>query len=75
MERLKEGLSDTFRILDFQEDLIEAGIRRTMALADFNQGLANLYRAMGMNLGHHNIATVAPEKKSVHIEHIENNIN
>lgn len=50
MERLKRGLSDTFRILDFQNDLIEARIRKVTALVDFNQGLASLYRAMGVNL-------------------------
>ncbi|MFO7578141.1 MAG: TolC family protein [Pelovirga sp.] len=50
MERLYEGLSDTFRILDFQDKVIEARIRRTNALADFNQGLTSLFRAMGDNL-------------------------
>jgi len=50
MARLKHGLSDTFRILDFQDDLIEAHIRKVKALVDFNNGLASLYRAMGANL-------------------------
>jgi outer membrane protein TolC len=56
MERLKEGLSDTFRILDFQENLIEARIRKANALTDVNQGLAMLYRAMGTNLEKFDIA-------------------
>ena len=55
MERLKEGLSDTFRILDFQDDLIGARIRKVRALMDFNRGLAGLYRAMGKNLDRFNI--------------------
>jgi outer membrane protein len=55
MERLRHGLSDTFRILDFQEGVINARIRRTAALANFHQGLARLYRAMGLNLQRHDI--------------------
>ncbi len=50
MERLKYGLSDTFRILIFQKSLIEARIRKVTTLVDFNQGLASLHRAMGVNL-------------------------
>lgn len=50
MERLKMGLSDTFRVLNFQDDLIEARIRKMTAMVDFNKGLASLYRAMGSNL-------------------------
>lgn len=50
MERLQEGLSDTFRILDFQDKVIEARLRKVTALGDFNKGLAGLYRAMGTNL-------------------------
>lgn len=55
MERLKEGLSDTFRILDFQDKVIEARIRKVTALGDFDKGLADLYRAMGTNLERLNI--------------------
>jgi len=55
MERLKKGLSDTFRILDFQDNLIESRIRKVTALGDFNKGLANLYRATGANLERFNI--------------------
>ena len=55
MERLKKGLSDTFRILNFQDDLIESRIRKVTALGDFNKGLANLYRATGTNLERFNI--------------------
>lgn len=37
MERLKKGLSYTFRVLNFQDDLIEAHIRKAKALVDFNK--------------------------------------
>ncbi len=55
MERMKEGFSDTFRILDFQDKVIDARIRKLTALADFNQGLVELYLAMGTNLERLNI--------------------
>jgi len=55
MERLKKGLSDTFYILNFQNALIEAHIRKTTALFDFNKGLADLYLAMGTNLERYRI--------------------
>lgn len=55
MERLKEGFSDTFRILDFQDKVIDARIRKLTALADFNRGLVELYLAMGTNLERLNI--------------------
>lgn len=62
MYRLKEGLSDTFRILQYQLDLINAQISKVAALADFNIGLANLYRAMGTNLEKYRIETeINPE--------------
>ncbi|MDL1958285.1 MAG: TolC family protein [Deltaproteobacteria bacterium] len=68
MERLKEGLSDTFRILIFQNSVIQARIRKTSAIVDFNQGLANLYRAMGTNLKHYDIVAAMPEKELVNAE-------
>lgn len=60
MERLKEGLSDTFRVLIFQNNVIQARIRKTSAIVDFNQGLANLYRAMGTNLKRYDIVADKP---------------
>lgn len=50
MARLRRGLSNTFRILEYQDDLISARIRRVTALIDFHKGLADLHRAMGTNL-------------------------
>lgn len=49
-ERFRQGVSDTFRILDFQDDVIDARIRKTGAIIDYHQGLANYYRALGTNL-------------------------
>jgi len=55
MERFREGLSDTFRILRYQEDLVDARIRRVSALADFHKGLSRLGRACGTILERHGI--------------------
>jgi len=57
-QRLRQGLSDTFRVLDFQENLVEARIRAASATVDFHRGLAGLYRAIGGNLRRHDIVTV-----------------
>jgi outer membrane protein TolC len=53
--RMEEGLSDTFRILDFQDDVIEAKIRALNALYDYNRGLALLHRAEGTSLSRYGI--------------------
>ncbi|WP_305043294.1 TolC family protein [Geoalkalibacter sp.] len=67
MERLREGLSDSFRILDFQDNVIEARVRKTNALVDFHQGLAGLYRAMGVNLERHGITHDPALKERFHV--------
>jgi outer membrane protein TolC len=66
MERLQEGLTDTFRILDFQAAVIEARLRKTNALVDFHQGLASLYRAMGANLERRGIVHTLENKEIPH---------
>jgi outer membrane protein TolC len=66
MERLQEGLSDTFRILDFQAVVIEARVRKGNALVDFNQGLSSLFRAMGANLERRNIVHPLDDKETSH---------
>ena len=53
--RLEEGLSDTFRVLDFQEKMISAKINHIAALIEYNKGLASLSYAMGSNLLRHGI--------------------
>lgn len=64
--RLRQGLSDTFRVLNFQDDVIAARIRKVTAVIDFHQGLARLYRAMGANLERHYVmAEVDPAKIGV----------
>ncbi|MDO3378741.1 TolC family protein [Geoalkalibacter halelectricus] len=68
MERLREGLSDTFRILDFQDNVIEARVRKTNALVDFHQGLAGLYRAMGLNLERRGIVHDPALKEMLHVQ-------
>jgi len=50
MKKLKEGLSDTFRILKFQNDVVSAKLRSINALYDYNKGLAMLHKADGTNL-------------------------
>ncbi|HOJ59776.1 MAG TPA: TolC family protein [bacterium] len=62
MQRFTEGTSDTFRILDFQDDVIEARIRKIIAMVDFHRGLANLYRANGMNLSRYGIEVGVDEE-------------
>jgi outer membrane protein TolC len=61
-ERLKGGLSDTFRVLSFQDDLTEARIRKDAALAGCQKGLASLYRAIGKNLERHGIVAELREE-------------
>lgn len=58
--RMQEGLSDSFRLLTFQNALIEARIRRATALTDYRKGLALLYKAMGQNLEHYDITAALP---------------
>jgi outer membrane protein TolC len=55
MQRLRSGLSDTFRILEFQEDVVEARIRKVNARAEVEAGFAELYTAMGLNLERYGI--------------------
>ena len=59
---MQEGLSDSFRLLSFQDALIEAKIRRVTAQADYRKGLALLYRAMGQNLEHYDITAALPSQ-------------
>jgi outer membrane protein TolC len=70
MERLREGLTDTFRVLDFQDNIIEARVRKANALVDFNQGLSSLFRAMGTNLQRRNIIPNLEEQEET--PHVRN---
>jgi outer membrane protein TolC len=65
-ERMKAGLSDTFRILIFQGSLIDAKIRKVLALVDYQKALAQLYRAMGTNTKRYDMVVNYPDaSKSV----------
>ena len=60
-ERMKSGLSDTFRILIFQGELINAKIRKVSALVDYQKALAQLYRAMGTNTTRYDMVVNYPD--------------
>ncbi|MBU4317651.1 MAG: TolC family protein [Proteobacteria bacterium] len=67
MKRLSEGLSDTFRIVTFQANLIEAKIRKITALVDYHKGLSDLYYNMGTILErHHMTAKLNTEETTGH---------
>ena len=61
--RLEEGLSDSFRVLTFQEKMIVARISRVSALVEFNKSLTSLNYAMGNNLLRHGIVTDLSSKE------------
>jgi outer membrane protein TolC len=60
-ERMKRGLSDTFRMLIFQTALIDTKIRKINALVDYQKALAHLYRSMGTNLQRHDMHINYPD--------------
>lgn len=61
-ERMKQGLSDTFRVLIFQSNLIDSQIREVQALVDYRQALAELYRATGTTIQQHDFYLDIPGK-------------
>lgn len=60
--RLQEGLSNTFRVLTFQNALVEAKIREVAAKTDYYRAQARLYQAMGTNLERYNIVAALPQE-------------
>ena len=62
MKRLEQGLSDTFRILQYQDDLIDAKIRKTAATVDYNKGISDLYFSMGTILDRHHMKVQLPSQ-------------
>lgn len=60
--RLEEGLSDTFRMLNFQTSLVTAKTREVDAIADYHRSLASLFQAMGANLERYNIVAALPHQ-------------
>ncbi len=49
-DRYAQGMSNSFRILEFQDDLIEAKIRHLAATIDFNRSYFNLLRVEGRSV-------------------------
>jgi len=60
--RLQEGLSNTFRVLTFQNSLVEAKIREVSAKTDYYRAQTRLYLAMGTNLERYNIVAALPHE-------------
>jgi len=60
--RLQEGLSNSFRVLTFQNALVDAKIREVAAKTDYYRAQATLYEAMGTNLERYNIVAALPHE-------------
>ena len=60
--RLEEGLSDTFRVLRFQNSLVTAKVSEVAAITDYYRAQADLYQAMGSNLERYNIVAALPHQ-------------
>lgn len=60
--RLQEGLSDTFRVLRFQEALLTARLREVSARTDYLRAQAALALAMGVNLERYHIFAALPHE-------------
>ena len=60
--RLQEGLSNTFRVLTFQNSLVDARIREVSAKTDYYRAQTRLYLAMGTNLERYNIVAALPHE-------------
>ncbi len=54
-KKLEVGLSTSFNVLEFQEDLAESQSNETRAITDYNQSLVNLDRTVGLTLEQHQI--------------------
>ncbi len=60
--RLQEGLSNTFRVLTFQNALVTARTREVAAQTDYHRAEVALYQAMGTNLERYNIIAALPHE-------------
>lgn len=60
--RLQEGLSNSFRILTFQEALVTARTREVAARTDYYRAEAALHQAMGTSLERYNIVAALPHE-------------
>jgi outer membrane protein TolC len=57
--RLEEGLSDTFRIIRFQNNMINAKIERIIALTKYHRAVAKMNFSRGIILQQHGITVLA----------------
>jgi outer membrane protein TolC len=60
--RLQEGLSNSFRILTFQDALVTALTREVAARTDYSRAEAALHQAMGTSLERYNIVAALPHE-------------
>ncbi|MDH3454288.1 MAG: TolC family protein [Desulfuromonadales bacterium] len=60
--RLQEGLSNTFRVLTFQNALVTARTREVAAQTDYYRAEVALQQAMGTNLERYNIVAAMPHE-------------
>ncbi len=60
--RLQEGLSNTFRVLTFQDALVTARTREVAAQTDYSRAEVALAQAMGTNLERYNIIAALPHQ-------------
>ncbi len=60
--RLQEGLSNTFRVLTFQNALVTAKTREVAAQVDYYRAEMGLYQAMGTSLERYNILAALPHE-------------
>lgn len=60
--RLQEGLSNSFRVLTFQNALVTAKTREVAAKTDYLRAEVALYQAMGTNLERYNIIAALPHE-------------
>lgn len=54
-KKLEVGLSTSFNVLEFQEDLAESRSDETRAITDYNRSLVSLDRTVGLTLEQHQI--------------------
>lgn len=63
--RLQEGLSNSFRVLTFQNDLVTARTREVAAKTDYYRAEVALFQAMGTNLERYKIVAALPHEGAI----------
>lgn len=62
-KRYEVGVSTSYRVLEFEEDLAQARSNELKTLVDYRKALINLDRAEGMILERYDIELVSPEQE------------